>query len=96
VFLFEKNMPYEKPKEEGAIFETREGQRFVVSEDVERLYHDVVNLIHPEGKLTYVPTESQIDAAKAKLHEKFILQNDGVEMPVDELLKNLDTYMRPL
>lgn len=89
-------MSHEKPQESKYEFSSRKGEQFSVSDDVMDSYHHVVELMNPEGKLTYVPTESQVNEAKSELHNKFIAENKGVNMPVDELLENLDVLASPL
>lgn len=86
-------MPYENPQESirEAVFLTRPEERFKVSEEMLGLYNHVCYLAQTDEK----PTDL-IEKAKVKLHDKFIADNEGVEMPVDELLKNLDRYNSPL
>jgi len=71
---------------------TRPGEKFNMSEDILDAYQEVVTRVHR----TDVYSKEKIEEAKTQLHDKFIAENPGTEMPIEELLKNLDVYNSPL
>lgn len=86
-------MSKENPEEvKIAEFLSRPGQKFNISQDALATYREVANRVHHPNAYS----NEEIEAVKNHLHEEFIAANPGTEMPIEELLKNLDVYHQPM